>query len=91
MTATTPPRLAAVKALPGYQLELTFIDGSVRTVSLAEAFDRYPALVPLRDPVAFARATVVAGEGWTVEWPELDIQIGADTLWREIHGQSDAT
>lgn len=88
MTATTLPRLAAVKTQPSHQLELTFIDGSVRTVSLAEAFDRFPALLPLRDPAAFARAVVVAGEGWTVEWPELDIQIGADTLWRDAQAQA---
>lgn len=82
------PRLQAVQALPEYGLRLTFVDGSVHTVSLADDFDRYPGLRPLRDPAAFAKAVIIEGEGWTVEWPELDIQIGADTLWLDAQAQN---
>ena len=80
MATTKRPRLAAVKALSGHRLRLTFVDGSIHTVSLAGEFDRFPGLAPLRDPKAFAKAGIIEGEGWTVEWPDLDIQIGADTL-----------
>ena len=45
-------------------------------------------LAPLRDPVAFAMAQIVPGEGWTVEWADFDIQIGADTLWLEAMQQA---
>jgi hypothetical protein len=82
------PRLQAVQALPEYRLRLTFVDGSVHTVSLADDFDRHPGLHPLRDPAAFAKAITIEGEGWTVEWPELDIQIGADTLWLDAQAQN---
>jgi hypothetical protein len=82
------PRLQAVEALPEYRLRLTFVDGSVHTVSLAEDFDRFPSLRPLRDPAVFAKAVTIEDEGWTVEWPELDIQIGADTLWLDAQAQN---
>lgn len=81
-------RLVAVKALSGHRLRLTFIDGSIYTVALAGEFDRFPGLAPLRDTKAFSRAVVIEGEGWTVEWPALDIQIGADTLWLDAQAQN---
>ncbi len=82
------PRLQAVQALPNYQLRLTFVDSSVYTVSLAGEFEKFPALAPLRDVSAFARACIIEGEGWAVEWPEQDIQIGADTLWLDARAQN---
>ena len=63
-------------------------DGSAYTVSLANSFDKFPGLEPLQDKAAFANAQIIEGEGWTVEWPELDIQIGADTLWLDARAQN---
>lgn len=40
------------------------------------------------DPAAFSKATIIPGEGWTVEWPDVDIQIGADTLWLDAQAQN---
>lgn len=91
MTTMKRPRLQAVQALSDYRLRLTFIDGSTAMVSLTEAFAQYPGLAPLRDPAVFAGATVIAGEGWTVEWPQVDIQIGADTLWLDAQAQAAPT
>lgn len=88
MAGMKRPRLTAVVALSDYRLRLTFQDGSIYTVSLAEDFDKFPRLRPLQDPVAFAQATLIAGEGWTVEWEALDIQIGADTLWLDAQAQN---
>jgi len=88
MATMKRPRLAAVKALSGHRLRLTFIDGSIYTVSLADEFDKFPGLAPLRNSKAFSGAVVIAGEGWTVEWPALDIQIGADTLWLDAQAQN---
>jgi DNA-binding XRE family transcriptional regulator len=88
MATMKRPRLAAVKALPGHRLRLTFIDGSIYTVALADEFDKFPGLAPLRDSKAFSKAVVIEGEGWTVEWPALDIQIGADTLWLDAQAQN---
>lgn len=84
------PRLRHVEALPNYRLRLQFIDGSLYTVSLADEFARYPGLAPLQDPAVFSQATLIEGEGWTVEWPEQDIQIGADTLWLDAQAQNAA-
>lgn len=88
MATMKRPRLQAVEVLPQYRLRLTFVDGSVFTVSLADEFDRFPGLRPLRDAAVFAGATLIAGEGWTVEWPDHDIQIGADTLWLDAQAQN---
>ncbi len=88
MATMKRPRLAAVKAQSGHRLRLTFIDGSIYTVALAGEFDKFPGLAPLRDSKAFSKAVVIEGEGWTVEWPALDIQIGADTLWLDAQAQN---
>jgi hypothetical protein len=88
MATMKRPRLQTVEPLADYRLRLTFIDGSTFVVSLAEEFDRFPGLHPLRDPAAFAQACLIDGEGWTVEWPTLDIQIGADTLWLDAQAQN---
>ena len=88
MATMKRPRLESVQALPDYRLRLVFRDGSVYTVSLANSFDKFPGLKPLQDKTAFAKAQIMEGEGWTVEWPELDIQIGADTLWLDARAQN---
>lgn len=81
MASMKRPRLAAVEAQPDYRLQLHFVNGQIFTVDKREAVFAKPGLAPLRDPAAFARATIVPGEGWTVVWEDFDIQIGADTLW----------
>ena len=40
--------------------------------------------------VAFMGACIGEDAGWAVEWPELDIQIGADTLWLDAQAQNAA-
>ena len=88
MATMKRPRLGAVEALPHQRLKLTFVDGSMHTVSLAKDIERLPGLAPLKDTKAFRKASLVDGEGWTVEWDALDIQIGADTLWLEAQAQN---
>lgn len=88
MASMKRPRLKAVDALPEFRLRLTFIDGSTATVDFTPLFAESPGLHPLRDAEAFAGATLIDGEGWAVVWPNLDIQIGADTLWLDAKAQS---
>ena len=88
MASMKRPRLKTVDVLPDYRLHLIFIDGSAMTVDFTPLFDESPGLRPLRDPEAFAEATIIEGEGWAVVWPNLDIQIGADTLWLDAKAQS---
>lgn len=82
------PRLAAVEPLPNYQLKMTFINGSIMTVDKGETIFAKPGLTPLRDPTAFAKVRLTNSVGWTVEWTDFDIQIGADTLWLEALHQA---
>ena len=82
------PRLRGIETLPGHRMRLNFIDGSLFTVKFTPFFEHSPGLAPLRDETAFAQAAIIEGEGWTVEWSELDIQIGADTLWLDAQAQN---
>jgi hypothetical protein len=89
MARMTRPRLTSVEPLPDYRLRLTFVNGSVHTVDFKPLFAESPGLAPLRAPDTFASA-VVDQWGWSVEWPERDIQIGADTLWLDAQAQNAA-
>lgn len=60
-------------------LELTFTNGQRFTLDMSDAHKAYPGLAPLAKRKAFEDVTLGDG-GWSVEWPALDIQIGADTL-----------
>jgi hypothetical protein len=88
MASMKRPRLSAVEPLPNYQLKMTFINGDTLTVDKRETVFSKLGLAPLRDPAAFAKAQIIPGEGWTVEWADFDIQIGADTLWLEAMQQN---
>ena len=88
MASMKRPRLSAVKPLSNYRLKMTFINGDTLTVDKRATIFAKPGLAPLRDPAAFAKAQIVPGEGWTVEWAGFDIQIGADTLWVEAMQQA---
>lgn len=89
-TRVTRPKLTVVSPVDDYCLDVRFVDGSVGIVSLKDAIFSLPGLVPLRDPAAFSDA--VLGEyGWEVEWPQLDIQIGADTLFADMLDQRSET
>lgn len=87
MASMKRPRLRAVQARPGHVLELTFIDGQQFLLDMSNDVATYPGLKPLQAVKAFKGATV-GDDGWTVEWPELDIQIGADTLYLDALAQA---
>ncbi|PRA30300.1 DUF2442 domain-containing protein [Pseudomonas poae] len=87
MASMKRPRLRAVQARPGHVLELTFIDGQQFQLDMSKDVATYPGLQPLQAAKAFKCATL-GDDGWTVEWPELDIQIGADTLYLDALAQA---
>ena len=87
MASMKRPRISRAEPLDDFRLRIIFIDGQAYTVDFRPLFETSPGLAPLRDPAAFATATVIAGEGWTVTWPRHDIQIGADTLWLDAQAQ----
>lgn len=90
MASMKRPRLQQIEVLADHRLRLVFVDGSGFTVDFIPLLADSPGLVPLRDPALFAEARLIEGEGWTVEWPSLDIQVGADTLWLDAHAQNAA-
>lgn len=87
MASMKRPRLRAVQPLSGKRLELVFTSGQRFELDMSGALAAYPGLVPLTKGKAFEEATLGDG-GWTVEWPTLDIQIGADTLLLDALAQT---
>ena len=87
MARMTRPCLTSAIALPNFKMQLTFRDGSCYTVNFEPFFAENKGLSPLRDPELFAKV-VSDPDGWVIEWLELDIQIGADTLWLDAQAQS---
>jgi hypothetical protein len=87
MASMKRPRLKTVQALPGGKLALTFINDQQFVLDLNDDINTFPGLQPLADQQAFMQAAV-GDDGWTVEWPALDIQIGADTLYLDAQAQA---
>lgn len=87
MASMRRPRLLRVAVLGDRRLALTFVNGATYPIDLASDVDTLPGLRPLADPDAFADVRVADG-GWSLEWPALDIQIGADTLWLDALEQT---
>ena len=87
MAPMTRPRLRQVEPLPDFTMKLTFINDATVMIDFKPFFTESPGLAPLRDPEVFRQAVMNPGEGWTVEWPAFDIQIGADTLWLDALAQ----
>ncbi|NBO14849.1 MAG: DUF2442 domain-containing protein [Betaproteobacteria bacterium] len=87
MMTMQPPRLCSVQALPGLILHLEFINGDHFELDFKRLLIQSKGLAPLAQEKVFAQAQLIKDEGWAVVWPEVDIQIGADTLWRDAHDQ----
>ncbi len=86
MPSMKRPRIKHVKALPGHRLSITFANDQRLTVDLTHDVSTLPGLAPLKNSKAWSEATTQWG--WSVEWPSLDIQIGADTLWLDALEQN---
>jgi hypothetical protein len=86
VTYNPPWVVTAVRALPGHQLDVRFVDGTSGRVDVSRlAFGTNPGVFePLRDPAFFERVQVCDG---AVTWPgELDL--APDAMYEEIkaHG-----
>ena len=73
-------KLTALAVADGQSLLLTWDDGTVVHVDLAEVIAGHVALGALANPALFAQAKL-ADDGWSVEWPG-DIDFGAQQLRR---------
>jgi hypothetical protein len=81
---TAPYEITAVEHLGGHRLRLTFADGLVGDVDLADRFqvERGPMFEPLRDVEYFAKVAVDPELG-TIVWPN-----GADLAPEVLHEQA---
>ncbi len=81
---SAPYEITAVEYLGGYRLRLTFADGFVGDVDLADRLRRPngPMFEPLEDVAYFAKVTVDPELG-TVVWPN-----GADLAPDVLHEQA---
>ncbi|TXG87789.1 MAG: DUF2442 domain-containing protein [Thermomicrobiales bacterium] len=77
-----PWRVAAVEALPGFRLQVRFVDGTEGTVDLTAMIQSPDAGVfaALIDPSLFAQAHVEYG---AVTWPG-EIDLAPDAMYAEI-------
>lgn len=87
MASMKRPRLKGVQPKSDTSLEVTFTNGQHFTLDMSDAIKTYPGLAPLSKPKAF-EGIVLGDGGWSVGWPALDIQIGADTLLLDALAQS---
>jgi len=78
---TAPYDITNAEHLGDYRLRITFADGVVTEIDLAERLrgEVGPMLAPLKDPAFFARVTVDRELG-TVVWPN-----GADLAPDALH------
>ena len=79
-------KISGVEALPPARLLILWASGSRSTVDVGE-YLRAPGHERLRDPALFARARV---EEWGhgIEWPEADLGIPGEALYRLSKEQS---
>lgn len=83
---TAPHRIREVSPQPPYLLRITWTNGTVSVVDLADPIERLEAYAPLSDPRLFMEASV--GEwGWDVTWPG-DIAMAADRLYQRAREQA---
>jgi len=77
------PQLKQLSSDDEFNLYMIFINDLEITVNLKKIIENNKALSVLRDINNFRAVCIRDDDGWTAEWPELDIQIGADTLYLE--------
>jgi hypothetical protein len=80
-----PPRVVAVRPAEDYRVELTFSDGVIGTVDLADlAVGGRGVFQPLADK-AFFRQVRLSPEGGTIEWPN-GVDLCPDVLYSRATG-----
>jgi hypothetical protein len=74
-------RIEGLLTRGGATLALTWDDGHRAPIDLGPVIAAHPSLAPLADPEVF-RGVRLAGDGWSVEWPDCGIDFGAAQLRR---------
>jgi hypothetical protein len=76
------PRVTAVEALDGFKVRLTFKDGTVGSVDLADIIGEGPVFEPLRDRTYFRKVRVNRTLG-TIVWPN-GADVAPETLYARV-------
>lgn len=77
-----PARVTEVTANARHELALAFSDGRRFILDMSYDVATMPSLYPLRDKTAFVNV-IIDNRGYSISWPEHDIQIGSDILLAE--------
>ena len=88
MASMKRPRLTSVVPLRNFRLRLSFVNGTCYDVDFKPLSLESPGLAPLQNARAFSGVSLSDADGWSVEWPKHDVQIGADTLWLDAQAQN---
>ena len=81
------PRITRVTHLHGFELQLTFTDGTVANINFRDRIvGRGGVFVPLQDVTYFARAAVDPESG-TIAWPN-GVDFCPDVLFAEATGRN---
>lgn len=80
------PLIASVEPVNDTTIRVSWRDGSITLIDLAQTIDELPGIAALKDPQKF-RDVAVGLWGHSVSWNE-EIDMGADTLWRMAKEQS---
>jgi len=86
-------RIRNVEVLAGFNVRLTFSDGTERVIDL-EAYLRGPIFERMRDDPEFFRAVRVDEEAGTITWPngaDLDpdvLYLGLKSAWMEAEDEA---
>ena len=75
-----PYTIQNVTVLPNLTLRLSWAAGGQADVQLADVIGHTRGLIPLREPSAFASASV-GEDGLSIAWPH-DLEISARRLWQ---------
>jgi hypothetical protein len=73
------PRVTRVEILDGFRVRLTFKDGTVGAVDLADVVGKGPVFEPLRDRAYFRKLRVSRTLG-TIVWPN-GADVAPETLY----------
>ena len=76
-----PQSIRAIRPGADRTLVVTWKNGAVSPVDIAEHVDRFAIFAPIREGAVPFAAVSVGEHGWNAHWSD-DMEISADTLWR---------
>lgn len=82
------PKIKEIEVQNDFKIRATFINGSTFTIDFKPFFLESPRLGELLSNQNDFEKVSASDCGWIIEWKDLDVQIGADTLWLDAQAQN---